>query len=77
MKNDFKSLDDMCNEYHYGASGTGKSRGVRERFPDAYIKANDKWWDGYNNEETVIIDEFGPNQIGICHLKIWADHYPF
>lgn len=71
---DINSLD---NEWHYGASGTGKSRGVRTRFPKAYIKSNNVWWDGYAGEEVVIIEEMGPKQIGAHHLKQWADHYPF
>ena len=61
MSKVYETLDSLQNEYHWGASGTGKSRSVRERYPDAYIKSNNVWWDGYNDEETVIIEEFGPN----------------
>ena len=71
------NIDKLTNEWHWGDSGTGKSRGVRSRFLDAYIKSNNVWWDGYLNEETVIIEEMGPKQIGAHHLKMWADHYPF
>lgn len=67
----------LTNEWHYGATGTGKSRGVRERFPEAYIKGNNIWWDGYDGQESVIIEELGPKQIGAHHIKKWADHYPF
>jgi len=77
MKKEVNTTDALSNEWHYGESGTGKSRGVRERFPDAFIKSNDVWWDGYQGEETVIIEEMGPKQIGAHHLKIWSDHYPF
>ena len=42
-----------------GATGTGKSRRAFETWPDAYRKmTNDKWWDGYHGEETVIFDDF-------------------
>lgn len=54
-------MDTLEHEWHWGASGTGKSRGVRERYPEAFIKSNDKWWDGYNNEDVVIIEEMGPS----------------
>lgn len=57
-------LTELNNEWHWGYTGTGKTRGVRARFPDAFIKGNNVWWDGYNNEEVVIIDEMGPKQIG-------------
>lgn len=60
MKNDFKSIDKLNNEYHWGATGLGKSRLVREKYPDAYIKGNNIWWDGYDGQPDVIIEEFGP-----------------
>lgn len=41
-----------------GPSGCGKSRLAREFFPDAYWKSNDKWWDDYEHQESVVWDEF-------------------
>lgn len=77
MKKDQSHNDELLNEWHVGPTGTGKSRHVRTTWPDAFIKSNDVWWDGYNGEETVIIEEMGPRQIGGHHLKIWSDHYHF
>lgn len=68
---------ELLHEWHWGATGTGKTRGVRERFPDAYLKSNTKWWDGYNGEEVAILDEMTPGTIGSQHIKLWSDHYPF
>jgi len=56
-------------EWHWGDTGTGKTRGLRERFPEAYTKSNNLWWCGYQYEPEVIIDEMGPKQIGAHHLK--------
>lgn len=43
----------------YGETGVGKSRAMQTCFPGAYWKTTgDKWWDDYDFEETVIIDEF-------------------
>lgn len=47
MKKQAESLDKLQNEWHYGPTGTGKSRHVRTTYPDAFIKSNDIWWDGY------------------------------
>ena len=68
MKKDVVDLDVLDNEWHWGHTGTGKSRGVRGRFPDAFIKSNDYWWDGYNGEDVVILEEMGPQQIGVHHF---------
>lgn len=71
--------DQLKNFWIVGQSGTGKSRMVREQFPIHYNKPMSKWWDGYNNEETIVLDDFAPDHgkyLGYF-LKIWADHYPF
>lgn len=42
-----------------GPPGTGKSHYARAQFPAAYWKApNNKWWDQYDSEEDVVLDEF-------------------
>nr|WAE42679.1 MAG: replication associated protein [Cressdnaviricota sp.] len=60
----------------WGATGTGKSRtAIAEAGPDRYIKdARTKWWNGYENEKNVIIDEFR-GAIDIGHLLVWLDRY--
>lgn len=68
----------MENYWWYGASGTGKSKTAHDTWPDAYIKKKNKWWDGYTGQETVIIDEWGPdNKLTAPELKDWCDHHPF
>jgi len=46
-------------EWRWGRTGTGKTRGAIEKHPHSYyIKDGTKWWDGYANEEAIIIDDF-------------------
>ena len=47
--------------------------------PNAYIKdASSHWWDGYNGEEVVIIDDLDKYHVKLgYYLKVWGDHYPF
>ena len=62
-----------------GKTGIGKSRWVRDNYPSQfYNKPQSKWWDGYNGEKIVLLDDFDLR--GDClghHLKIWADCYSF
>ncbi len=64
-------------------SGTGVSqvqvnqRKAREDNPDAYLKSQNKWWDGYSDQKVVIWDDLDRGAIGLGHhLKIWTDRYP-
>lgn len=75
----FEPLPELANEWIYGKPGVGKSRSVRTRYDQSlFNKLPNKWWDGYNGEETVLIDDFSKQHSVLgYHLKIWADHYPF
>jgi len=70
---------DITNEWWYGNTGTGKSRLAWEKYGAiCYQKMLNKWWDGYDAEKVVIIEEWSPkNEVTASALKIWADRYPF
>ena len=47
---------------YWGEPGTGKTRSVYDEFPleDIYSKPSGKWWDGYEGERVVLIDDIIP-----------------
>lgn len=57
----------------WGAPRTGKTRKACEE--DHYKKKVDKWWDSYQAQKRVVIDDIGHKR-GECivdDLKLWAD----
>lgn len=74
-----EDLPVLDNHWFHGEAGAGKSKAARTRYPGAYKHLPNKWWDGYNQQETVIIEDLDRSTAyHMAHnLKIWADHYPF
>jgi len=71
-------LEALSNRWICGPSGCGKSRQARIDYPGAYYKMCNKWWDGYQGQETVIIEDIDENhKCLVHHLKLWGDHGAF
>jgi len=82
IKKDFmpkgEDIAELDNLWIWGPAGCGKSTTARRLCnDDFYPKLMNKWWDGYQGEEVVILDDFELESHLGHHLKIWADHFSF
>lgn len=66
---------------YWGATGSGKTRAVYDEFGvgNVYVKPVGKWWDGYEGEEVVLIDDFDPSNCFDIQFDMYLkllDRYP-
>jgi len=60
----------------WGKSGTGKTRTAFESSNSTYMKDGTMWWDGYKQQEVIIIDDFDGNWPFRDLLRL-LDRYPY
>lgn len=75
---------DFMTELHiiWGPSGSGKTSSVVGKEKDLFVKPDGHWWDGYDGEEAVLIDDvlwISCDGVGGVARQDWlrlADRYP-
>jgi len=61
----------------WGDTGVGKSRWAYDRDPGAYWKPPASlWWDFYDGERTVVLDDLRDTDVSLSTLLRWLDRYP-
>lgn len=69
--------EDVRGIWIYGPPGTGKTHAARTEYGNPfYIKPQNKWFDGYQGEKVIVLDDL--DKQGSClghYLKIWADKW--
>lgn len=60
----------------WGPAGTGKTRSAFEAHESVYIKDGTMWWDGYEQQEAIIIDDFDGKWPYRDLLRL-LDRYPY
>lgn len=75
---DLPEISTIGGIWAVGPAGSGKSRWARQTYPEYYIKEINKWWDGYDHEDVVLMDDWSPeHKVTLHRLKTWVDHYKF
>lgn len=62
--------------WFWGPSGTNKSRTAIEAHDDFYVKDGTCWWDGYEQQKAIIIDDFDGRWPYRDLLRL-LDRYPY
>jgi len=75
---DMERLAGPCGTWIWGPAGCGKTKAVLDQIPDAYPKPRNTWWDGYQRQDVVLVDDVDRFDVGLGgKFKHWADAYPF
>jgi len=72
-------LQEYNSEWIWGPSGHGKSTLARDENPNSYPKMLNKWWDGYKEGMTALLEDIDPvsSKHLAHHCKIWLDKFDF
>jgi len=60
----------------HGSPGCGKTRYVWDNHPNVYSKPSGTWWDGYNGEDVLLLDDF-EGDIAFAELLKVLDRYKY
>ncbi len=60
----------------FGPPGSGKTHYVWSNNVEVYCPISEKWWDGYNGEKAILIDDFRPSWCSFIRLLTLLDRYP-
>jgi len=61
----------------HGKTGTGKTRYVYENYINVFRPVTYKWWESYDGDKTVLIDDFRKDFCKFHELLTLTDIYPF
>jgi len=74
-----RELSKYRNLWLYGPPGAGKTTAASKLCSEGtFIKDNSKWWDGYNDEPNVVLEDVDISWKDVLHsFKLIADKKPF
>lgn len=72
------NADPPVVRWYWGGTGVGKSKRASEEAGESvYWVPGGKWWDGYRQQSTVVLDDFRPEDMPFHKLLKLLDRYPY
>jgi len=66
-------LERMDFHWYYGKPGIGKTKRITDAHPDFYEKSKSKYWNGYTNQDVILIDDIELDETFMLgNLKMWC-----
>lgn len=62
---------------HWGDTGTGKTYDVYQKHPDVYSPVSFKWWDGYDGQKVVLLDDIRGDFCKFHEMLMLTGERPF
>ena len=63
--------------WHWGDTGTGKTYTVYTEHPDVFCPLSFKWWDGYDGEKVVLLDDIRGDYCKFHEILMLTGERPF
>lgn len=63
--------------WRWGLAGVGKTRFVHDSHKSVYTKDSTQWWDGYYQQDAIVIDDFDASKWSFRDLLRLLDRYAY
>lgn len=63
--------------WRWGKAGVGKTRYVHDTHKSVYVKDGTMWWDNYNQQEAIVIDDFDVSKWPFREMLRLIDRYAY